>query len=127
MKRIVLAGLALLAIAGLVALGLWQLERRAWKLALIAQVERRLSAAPVAAPGPRAWPRIGRDDAYRRVTVRGTFMQDRETLVQAATALGRGYWVMTPLRHRVAALQCWSIAASSRPTGKSARRPVPDR
>lgn len=97
MKRIVLAGLALLAIAGLVALGLWQLDRRAWKLALIAQVERRLSAAPVAAPGPRAWPRIGRDDAYRRVTVRGTFMQDRETLVQAATALGSGYWVMTPL------------------------------
>ena len=63
MKRIVLAGLALLAIAGLLVLGLWQLERRTWKLALIAQVERRLSAAPVPAPGPSAWRGIGHDDA----------------------------------------------------------------
>lgn len=97
MKRIVLAGLALLAIAGLVALGLWQLERRTWKLALIAQVERRLSAAPVPAPGPSVWPGIGKDDAYTRVTLRGTYAHDRETLVQAATALGGGYWVLTPL------------------------------
>lgn len=97
MKRIVLAGLALLAIAGLVALGLWQLERRTWKLALIAQVERRLSAAPVPAPGPSVWPGIGKGDAYTRVTLRGFYAHDRETLVQAATALGGGYWVLTPL------------------------------
>jgi surfeit locus 1 family protein len=96
-KRIVLAGLALLAIAGLVALGLWQLERRTWKLALIAQVERRLSGAPLPAPGPAMWPGIGKDDAYTRVTVHGTYAHDRETLVQAATTLGSGYWVLTPL------------------------------
>lgn len=97
MKRIVLAGLALLAIAGLVALGLWQLERRTWKLALIAQVERRLSAAPVPAPGPSAWAGIAREDAYTRVVLHGTYAHDRETLVQAATTLGSGYWVLTPL------------------------------
>ena len=27
----------------------------------------------------------------------GTFANDRETLVQAVTELGGGYWVMTPL------------------------------
>lgn len=97
MRRVVLAGLALLAIAGLVALGFWQLERRTWKLSLIAQVEHRLSAAPVAAPGPAGWPRIGRDAAYTRVALHGSYRHDRETLVQAVTNLGSGYWVLTPL------------------------------
>ncbi|KQS03838.1 hypothetical protein ASG11_05930 [Sphingomonas sp. Leaf357] len=97
MRRWIVGALALLAIAGLIALGVWQLERRTWKLALIAQVERRLATAPVPAPGPGDWRRIGRDDAYTRVTVHGVFAQDRETLVQAATALGGGYWVLTPL------------------------------
>jgi surfeit locus 1 family protein len=32
------------------------------------------------------------------VQVSGTFLNDRETLVQASTDLGSGYWVMTPLR-----------------------------
>ncbi|WP_281407450.1 SURF1 family cytochrome oxidase biogenesis protein, partial [Methylobacterium sp. WL116] len=38
-----------LAVAGLVALGIWQVERRAWKLDLIAWVEARIGAAPVPA------------------------------------------------------------------------------
>nr|WP_295668692.1 SURF1 family protein [Sphingomonas sp.] len=97
MKRIGLAALAVLAVAGLIALGIWQLDRRTGKLALIAQVERRLATAPVPAPGPAEWSRIGRDDAYTRVKVRGVFAHDRETLVQAATELGSGYWVLTPL------------------------------
>ena len=42
-------------VAGLVALGVWQLERRAWKLDLIARVDARLAAGPVAAPGPGRW------------------------------------------------------------------------
>ncbi|MGK6320488.1 SURF1 family protein [Sphingomonas sp. DT-204] len=96
--RAAIALALLAAIAGLIALGVWQLHRRTWKLALIAQVEHRLAAAPVAAPGPEAWPRIGRDDAYLRIRLRGTYQHDRETLVQAATELGGGYWVMTPLR-----------------------------
>jgi surfeit locus 1 family protein len=96
-RRIALGALALLVIAGLMSLGVWQLQRRTWKLALIEQVDRRLAAAPVAAPGPRQWPRIKRDDAYTRVTVNGTFRNDSETLVQAVTDLGPGYWVLTPL------------------------------
>ena len=35
------------ALAVLIALGIWQLERKAWKEELIATLERRLRAAPV--------------------------------------------------------------------------------
>lgn len=80
------------------ALGVWQIERRAWKLALIERVEHRLHAAPSAAPGPTQWPGITRiQDEYRRVVVRGTFRHDAETLVQAVTERGPGFWVITPL------------------------------
>jgi surfeit locus 1 family protein len=85
--------------AGFVALGNWQIERRAWKHALIARVEQRVHAPAVAAPGPAEWPQVNAArDEYRHVRVAGTFLHDREALVQAATALGAGYWVLTPLR-----------------------------
>lgn len=98
-RSLVLPGvLALLAFVGLVALGTWQVQRRAWKLDLIAQVDARLKAAPVPAPGPAAWPQIGKDDAYTRVRASGVWLKDRDTLTQAVTARGSGWWVMTPLR-----------------------------
>ena len=95
-----LAGAALLAgIAGFLALGVWQVERRAWKLDLIARVEARVAAAPVAAPGPADWPGIGAEtDEYRRVQATGRFLHDREVAVQAVTVLGPGYWIVTPLQ-----------------------------
>ena len=92
---------ASLATAGLLfaALGVWQVERRSEKLGLIAAVEQRLRAPPAAAPGPAQWPHVSAAAAaYRPVGVSGVFLHDRETLVQAATARGAGYWVMTPLR-----------------------------
>jgi surfeit locus 1 family protein len=92
-----LAGLVLFA--GFSALGIWQVERRAWKLDLIARVEARLHAAPVPAPGPQSWPVFDAAEAdYRRVTLSGRFLPDRDTLVTAVTELGGGYWVITPLR-----------------------------
>lgn len=95
--RALFAGMALLFAAGFVALGIWQVERRAWKHDLIAAIESRIGATPVAAPGPAAWPAISAADAYRRVRITGRFRHDRETLVQAVTDRGGGYWVMTPL------------------------------
>jgi len=98
-RRAFLAGLALLLAMGLAALGIWQVERREWKHALIAAVEDRIHRPPVAAPGPAQWPAISaKKDAYRRVTASGRFEHDREVLVQAVTDRGGGYWVMTPLR-----------------------------
>lgn len=97
-RRAVIAGVAILVAAGLVALGLWQLERREEKHALIAAVAERAYNPPVSAPGPESWPAISAEkDSYRRVTVTGHFQHDRETRVQAVTALGGGYWVLTPL------------------------------
>ncbi len=90
---------ALAAFVALMSLGVWQIERRAWKLDLIERVDQRVHAAPVAAPGPAEWPGITpQSDEYRRVTVTGSFANDRETLVQASTELGPGFWVLTPLR-----------------------------
>lgn len=91
--RALLVALALAGVALLAGLGVWQVERRAWKLALIAQVERKLSAAPVAAP-MRA---VTRADEYTRVTARGRWIAG-DTYTQAVTVLGPGYWVITPLR-----------------------------
>jgi surfeit locus 1 family protein len=84
--------------AGLLALGIWQLQRLAWKQDLLARLEQRLQAAPVPAPGPAAWPTLSKAaDEYRRVSARGRYDHGRETLVVASTALGSGYWVLTPL------------------------------
>ncbi|MBX5082970.1 SURF1 family protein [Rhizobium lentis] len=89
--------LALLA-ATLIALGTWQVERLAWKRDLIARVEERVHASPVPAPARADWAKVNAvDDEYRRVTVAGTLANDKETLVYASTALGPGYWVITPL------------------------------
>lgn len=88
----------LLAISLFVGLGIWQVERRAWKLDLIARVNARVASAPVAAPGPDAWPEIDRTrDEYIRVTATGHFLNDRETPVLAVTVRGSGYWILTPL------------------------------
>ncbi len=97
--RIALALLAALLFAGFFALGTWQVERRAWKLALIERTDQRVHAAPVAPPGIDRWPQVNvADDEYRHVQLTGRFLHDKETLVQATTDLGSGYWVMTPLQ-----------------------------
>jgi len=92
---------AALTFAVLMALGTWQLERRAWKLDLIERVETRVHAPPVAPPSRRDWPMItAADHEYRHVRVTGIFLNDSETQVTASTELGPGYWVLTPLRLR---------------------------
>ena len=83
---------AALAVAGLVSLGLWQVDRLAWKRDLIEKIQSRVHAPPVPAP-----PSASSDDSYRRVVATGHFLHDRATLVQASTAKGAGFWVLTPL------------------------------
>ncbi|MBO4225567.1 SURF1 family protein [Bradyrhizobium neotropicale] len=94
-----LVALAALGVVALTALGVWQLERRTWKLALIDRVEQRQYAAPQPMPAPSSWHTItASSDEYRRVTVSGHFLHERETLVAAVTDYGRGFWVLTPLQ-----------------------------
>lgn len=95
MRRRLFAGALLLLALGFIGLGVWQVERRAWKLRLIQQVNARVHAAPTALG---ALDRTGLDGAYRHVSVHGVFLDDRQTFVQAVTERGPGWWVMTPLR-----------------------------
>jgi len=97
-RRFALLAVLAAAVVGLVLLGNWQLARREWKLALIERVTRHLAAAPVAAPGAAQWSAIGREDAYRRLSVEGVFHHELETCTKAVTERGAGYWVLTPLQ-----------------------------
>lgn len=97
MRLAVSVGLLMLFV-GFVALGVWQVQRLAWKTELIAQVDARVHAAPTPAQGPNRWAGVTREhDQYRRVLLRGVYRHDKETLVQAVTDAGGGFWVMTPL------------------------------
>jgi surfeit locus 1 family protein len=95
---------AFAAAAGLFAflfasLGIWQINRLAWKQDLVLRIEARVHAAPVAAPGPAEWPLV--DAAgfeYRRVEVRGRYLDAPETLTKAVTDRGPGFWVLAPFR-----------------------------
>jgi surfeit locus 1 family protein len=96
--RLWLTVLSLTAFAVLIALGIWQIERRTWKLALIDRVEQRIHAPAAPIPLPASWAAVSAaNDEYRHVSVSGRFLHDRETLVQAVTEEGGGYWVLTPL------------------------------
>lgn len=97
--RLWLTVLSLTAFVVLMALGVWQVERRAWKLALIDRVEQRVHAPPRPIASRASWLAItAAGDEYRHVSVSGRFLHDRETLVQAVTEEGPGYWVLTPLQ-----------------------------
>lgn len=89
--------LAVVGVCVLLALGVWQVERRAWKLALIHRVDTRIHAAPMAPPGPADWAFVNAGNSeYRHVRVRGHFLNGRETPVEAVTEKGGGFWIMTP-------------------------------
>jgi surfeit locus 1 family protein len=96
---------ALLLLAALIALGTWQLQRKAWKEDLIATLTERLAAPPSALPASAAWPSLDQaSDQYRRVKFTATFDRGKEALVYAAASAfrpdvtGRGYWIFTPAR-----------------------------
>lgn len=94
---------AVLAFALLVALGTWQIERKAWKEGLIAALTERLAAPPSALPPPNAWSSLDpARDEYRRVKFNATFDHGKEALVYAVASAfrpdvsGLGYWIFTP-------------------------------
>jgi cytochrome oxidase assembly protein ShyY1 len=63
-----------LVIAGLVALGVWQLQRRTEKHELMAALSERLAASPVPLPAPEQWPLLSpARDEFRRVRFTAMF------------------------------------------------------
>lgn len=97
--RLALAGLLGVAVLVFCGLGIWQIERRAWKLDLIARVDARLRAAPVPAPDAGDWAGLSEAaDAYRRVSLTGRFLVAAPALTLAVTEAGPGFWVLAPFR-----------------------------
>lgn len=85
------------ALAILVTLGTWQLQRLAWKQDLIARIEARARAEPVslAAALERSEDRAGLE--FARVRLRGRFLHGAEMHVLVTLKEGTGYQVVTPL------------------------------
>lgn len=99
LRQAVLAVVGIALFLGFIALGTWQVQRRAWKLALIERVEQRVHAAPVALPPSPEWPQVSvASHEYLPVTAQGLWLPEKTVLAQALTELGSGFWVMTPLQ-----------------------------
>nr|WP_210330976.1 SURF1 family protein [Microvirga terrestris] len=105
-RSLILPGLAtLVALAILIGLGTWQLQRKAWKEDLIAQIETRAYGEPGAILPEADWPTWRADqDEFRKVRVTGTFLHEFETPVYGLARGERqgapiqGYYLMTPLK-----------------------------
>lgn len=104
-RSLVLPGLAsLVALAILLGLGTWQLQRKAWKENLIAQIETRAYGEPGEILPASAWGEWrAEDDEFRRVRVTGVFLHQFETPVYGLApgtrgAPVQGYYLMTPLQ-----------------------------
>ena len=103
-SRVVLTLFTLAAFGILIALGVWQLQRRDWKSDLIARFEQALSKPPI--PYEPARNINERMREFARVTATGT-LEDARTVkllvptpeaVRGQTQDGFGYLLFTPLR-----------------------------
>ena len=94
-----------LALAILVALGTWQLERKAWKEALVAELDGKLAAPATDLPPRERWKQLDRaKDEFRHVAFPAEFLPGEEALVYTSGSSlrpdvsGPGYWVFSPAR-----------------------------
>lgn len=95
----------LVMVALFVGLGVWQLQRRVWKHALIAALTSRVTAAPVPLPEPSQWPALtAARDEFRRVTFTATYRRAPDAMVYSAGSAvrpdvsGVGTWAFLPAR-----------------------------
>lgn len=88
----------LAALAVLIGLGLWQLNRLEWKQGLIAQIEARTKAEPIALEEVEKPAVEGRDPSYYRVEVEGRFHHAKEHYLYAVSEGRVGWHVITPLQ-----------------------------
>ena len=94
------------AFAVLVSLGVWQLQRKAWKEGLIATMSQRAVARPIDLPAPAAWDSLmPAADEFRRVKLRAQFVDGAKAafLFTGGSALRDdiktpGYFVFAPAK-----------------------------
>jgi surfeit locus 1 family protein len=96
---------ALAAFITFVALGTWQIHRKAWKEELIGILEQRVSATATEVPPRERWTTLDpADDEFRRVKFTAAFVPGAQALVYTSgSALrsdvsGPGYWAFAPAR-----------------------------
>lgn len=97
--RVLLSAFAVLtALAVLIGLGTWQMQRKGWKEALIERIEERTKAAPI--PVTDIGTKVVTDAiGYYRVTATGRFLHDREQYLWSPDPRhGPGFHVYTPLQ-----------------------------
>jgi cytochrome oxidase assembly protein ShyY1 len=92
-------------IAIFIGLGVWQLQRRAEKHALIAALDARVGTAPVALPPPSQWRTLDAvHDEFRRVSFTATYAKLPDAMVYSAGSAvredvsGPGTWAFLPAR-----------------------------
>lgn len=95
----------LLMITLFVGLGMWQLQRRIEKHALIAALTERLAAAPVPLPPPSQWADLTAErDEFRRVIFTATYQRAPDAMVYSSGSAvredvsGPGTWAFLPSR-----------------------------
>ena len=88
----------LVALAVLIGLGVWQLQRLEWKEALIARIETRTERAPMDLEQAIALAQEGRKLSYIPVRAEGRFHHTKERYLYALSDEGKAGWhVITPL------------------------------
>ena len=92
--RITLFTLILLPM--MISLGFWQLQRLEWKEAILADIDARIAAAPVALPLSVS----SADDNYRGVAVRATPTGEELHVLVSGTAAGTGFRVISKMEMR---------------------------
>lgn len=104
-RRLGFSLFTLAMVAVLIGLGLWQLQRRAEKHALIAALDERLAMAPVPLPSPAAWSALSPEkDEFRRVTFTATYAPLPDAMVYSSGSgvrddiSGPGAWAFLPAR-----------------------------
>jgi surfeit locus 1 family protein len=85
------------ALAVLISLGTWQVQRLHWKEALIASIEARRSAEPLPLAEIEALHRSAGDVDYMPVTVKGIFRHGGERHFLATWKGQSGFYIYTPL------------------------------
>jgi surfeit locus 1 family protein len=89
-----------LALAILVGLGVWQLERREWKLGILDRIDQRIHGESISVTeAKRLWAR-DRDVEYYRVLLVGHFRNDQERYLYTIFDGQAGWLVITPLETR---------------------------
>ncbi len=105
LRKLVLPAIAAVCgLAVLLSLGFWQLDRLAWKEALIAKVSRDVGLPAVPAPGPETWPGLDMAEAdYRHVAISGKYLPGTALYYFALTKsknkyAGPGYLAYSPFK-----------------------------